>query len=54
MYTYKYKDLALALYESLIPDPFYIELLREIPGGQQEKQEALMRYMDYSMTESEK
>ncbi|MFC0517004.1 GNAT family N-acetyltransferase [Mucilaginibacter angelicae] len=54
MYPYKYKDLALALYEALIPDPFYIELLREIPGGQQEKQEALMKYMDYSMTESEK
>jgi GNAT superfamily N-acetyltransferase len=54
MYAYKYKDLALALYEALIPDPFYIELLREIPGGQQEKQEALMRYMDYSMTEGER
>lgn len=54
MYTYKYKDLAVALYEALIPDPFYIELLREIPGGQQEKQNALMRYMDYSMAEGEK
>jgi hypothetical protein len=54
MYTYKYQDLALTLYEALIPDPFYIELLRSIPGGQQEKQDTLMRYMDYSMTESEK
>jgi GNAT superfamily N-acetyltransferase len=54
MYTYKYQDLALALYEALIPDPFYIELLRSIPGGQQKKREALMKYMDYSMTESEK
>ncbi|QTE36707.1 GNAT family N-acetyltransferase [Mucilaginibacter gossypii] len=54
MYTYKYKDLALALYEALISDPFYIELLREISGGEPEKREILMRYMDYSMTEGEK
>ena len=54
MYTYKYKELASALYEALIPDPFYIELLRDIPGGKPEKQEILMRYMDYSMTEAEK
>jgi len=53
MYTYKYQDLALALYEALIPDPFYIELLRDIPGGEQKKQEILMRYMDYSMKEGE-
>jgi hypothetical protein len=54
MYTYKYKELASALYEALIPDPFYIELLRDIPGGEPEKREILMRYMDYSMTEAEK
>lgn len=54
MYTYKYKDLASALYEALIPDPFYVELLRDIPGGEPEKREILMRYMDYSMTEGEK
>ncbi|QEM12086.1 GNAT family N-acetyltransferase [Mucilaginibacter rubeus] len=54
MYTYKYQDLASALYEALIPDPFYIELLRDITGSEQEKQEILMRYMDYSMTEAEK
>jgi len=54
MYTYKYKELASALYEALIPDPFYIELLRDIPGGEPEKRETLMRYMDYSMTEGEK
>jgi GNAT superfamily N-acetyltransferase len=54
MYTYKYKELASALYEALIPDPFYIELLRDIPGGEPEKREILMRYMDYSMIESEK
>lgn len=54
MYTYKYKELASALYEALIPDPFYIELLRDIPGGEPEKQEILMRYMDYSMIEGEK
>ncbi|HEX8024071.1 hypothetical protein, partial [Mucilaginibacter sp.] len=53
MYTYKYKELASALYEALIPDPFYIELLRDIPGGEQKKQEILMRYMDYSMKECE-
>ncbi|WDZ99600.1 GNAT family N-acetyltransferase [Mucilaginibacter sp. SJ] len=54
MYTYKYKDLAFALYEALIPDPFYIELLREILGGEPEKREILMKYMDYSMKEGEK
>jgi ribosomal protein S18 acetylase RimI-like enzyme len=54
MYTYKYKELASALYEALIPDPFYIELLRDIPGGEPEKREILMRYMDYSMAEGEK
>lgn len=54
MYTYKYKELASVLYEALIPDPFYIELLRDIPGGEQERQQILMRYMDYSMAEGEK
>ncbi|MGF7074077.1 hypothetical protein FHW88_001987 [Mucilaginibacter sp. SG538B] len=38
MYTYKYKDLALALYEALIPGPFYVELLQNIPGSKREKQ----------------
>ncbi|WP_121812688.1 GNAT family N-acetyltransferase [Mucilaginibacter kameinonensis] len=54
MYTYQYKELALALYEALIPDPFYVELLRGGYGDEDDKQEILMRYMDYSMTEGEK
>gem|GEM_PF-6688463 len=38
MYTYKYKDLALALYEALIPGLFLCRLLRNIPGSKREKQ----------------
>lgn len=54
MYAYKYKDIALALYEALIPDPFYIELLRDNPNNEYTRRERLMKYMDYSMTEGEK
>lgn len=53
MYTLKYNDFALALYEALLADPFYIELLRAVPGGDEARQHALMMYLDYSITEAE-
>jgi GNAT superfamily N-acetyltransferase len=52
MYTFKYQNLAQALYSALENDPFYITLLSSIPG-EAEKRNALIKYMDYSMTEAE-
>ncbi|SEP11874.1 Acetyltransferase (GNAT) family protein [Mucilaginibacter sp. OK283] len=51
MYTLKYKEFSEALYQALEADPFYIALLRFIPGND-EKQDALIKYLDYSMYEA--
>jgi len=53
MYTLKYQEFSEALYQALQPDPFYIRLLQSIPGDN-EKREALISYLDYSMYEAEK
>jgi GNAT superfamily N-acetyltransferase len=52
MYTFKYQTLAEALYGALENDPFYISLLSSI-SDEAEKRNALIKYMDYSMTEAE-
>ncbi|MCS3736216.1 GNAT family N-acetyltransferase [Mucilaginibacter dorajii] len=52
MYISKYQPLAEALNSALENDPFYITLLSWIPG-EAEKRNALIKYMDYSMTEAE-
>lgn len=52
-YTFTYRTLSEALYESLIDDPFYITLEKAIRGTQLEKKEMMLRYMDYSMIEAE-
>ncbi|MEQ9413325.1 MAG: GNAT family N-acetyltransferase [Cyclobacteriaceae bacterium] len=52
-YTFTYRILSEALYESLTDDPFYITLEKAIEGTQLEKKEMMLRYMDYSMVESE-
>lgn len=53
-YTFKHRLLSEALYESLIPDPFYLMLERTAVGDSLQKKEALMRYLDYSIVEGEK
>ena len=53
VYQYKYHDFAEALYDALIPDPFYMTLENSIPGSPATKREAMLRYLDYSMIEGE-
>lgn len=52
-YTFSYRTLSEALYQSLIDDPFYITLEKAIEGSKLEKKERMLRYMDYSMMEAE-
>jgi len=52
-YTFTYRKISEALYESLVEDPFYITLEKAIEGNKLEKKEMMLRYMDYSMVESE-
>ncbi|MFZ1807345.1 MAG: GNAT family N-acetyltransferase [Cyclobacteriaceae bacterium] len=52
-YTFTYRKISEALYESLIDDPFYITLEKAIAGSKLEKKEMMLRYMDYSMMEGE-
>ena len=52
-YKFKFRELAEALYDSLIADPFYLTLEKTVSGSNQERREAILRYMDYSMVEGE-
>lgn len=52
-YKFKYREFAEALYDALIPDPFYITLENQVQGDSLMKKEAMLRYFDYSMIESE-
>ncbi|UOB18934.1 GNAT family N-acetyltransferase [Abyssalbus ytuae] len=52
-YLFKYRNLSEVLYDSLIPDPFYFTLEQTVSGNNGEKREAVLRYMDYSIIESE-
>jgi GNAT superfamily N-acetyltransferase len=51
MYTFSYKDLATSLYDALLTDPFYIRLLQSVADSH-ENQQALIKYMDYSIVEA--
>jgi len=53
VYQCKYRDFAEALYDALIPDPFYMTLENSVPGSPATKREAMLRYLDYSMIEGE-
>lgn len=52
-YAFTYRTLSEALYHSLIDDPFYFTLEKSISGNKLEREEMMMRYMDYSMLEGE-
>lgn len=52
-HTIKYLDLSSALYEALITDPFYFRLEKSVVGDKEQKREAIIRYMDYSMIEGQ-
>ncbi|HWZ03014.1 MAG TPA: GNAT family N-acetyltransferase [Mucilaginibacter sp.] len=53
MYTFKYKEVAEALHDALIFDPFIITIAQQVPGSASDKQLALTSYMDYSIIEAE-
>jgi GNAT superfamily N-acetyltransferase len=52
-YIYTYRKLAERLYNALIPDPFYYTLENQVDGNSAARKEAMLRYFDYSMIESE-
>jgi hypothetical protein len=52
-YLFKYRELSEALYDSLVAVPFYITLEKTVLGNKDEKREAILKYMDYSMIEGE-
>ena len=51
-YPYMNKMIALALYEALTKDPFYITMEQTASGDAAESKEAMLTYMDYSMKEA--
>ncbi len=52
-YQFKYRELAEALYNALKDDPFYSTMENSVSGDAVSKREAMLTYMDYSMTEAE-
>lgn len=50
-YIFKYRDFAEALYDALLPDPFYRTMENSIPGDTMIRKEKMLRYFDYSMIE---
>ena len=50
-YVFKYRDFAEALYDALLPDPFYRTMENSIPGDTMIRKEKMLRYFDYSMIE---
>jgi Acetyltransferase (GNAT) family len=53
VYSFKYPLFAEALYQALLPDPFYVAMENSVKGNSIAKGEAMLRYMDYSMVEAE-
>lgn len=54
VYTFYYnKNIAQALYLSLLEDAFYIELEKNIAADPAVRREGMLRYYDYSMREAE-
>ena len=52
-FIFRYRNYAKAIYQSLINDAFYMAMENSVGNGQS-SQEAMLRYMEYSMTEAEK
>jgi GNAT superfamily N-acetyltransferase len=52
-YIFKYKEISESLYDALAEDPFYYTLEKAIQGNSEEKKEAMLKYLDYSMIEGE-
>jgi len=52
-YTFRYKNYAEALYDSLREDAFYLTLEKSIEDPVSAKV-AMLKYLDYSIVESEK
>ncbi len=50
-YQFKYRPLALALYEALTEDAFYVAMEASASGSPLQRKEAMLRYYDYSMQE---
>lgn len=50
-YHFKYRPLALALYEALNEDAFYVAMEESASGSPLQRKEAMLRYYDYSMQE---
>ena len=53
-YPFKYRPLALALYEALTEDAFYVAMENGTAGSPVQRREAMLRYYDYSMQEGRK
>ena len=53
-YQMTYRNISQALYLSLNKDPFYIELESSIADDPVVRQEAMLKYFDYSMKEGQK
>lgn len=53
-YQFKYRPLALALYEALTEDAFYVAMENGAAGSPAQRKEAMLRYYDYSMQEGRK
>ncbi len=51
-YPFMNKEIALALYEALTEDPFYITMEKHSSTDAAAAKEAMLRYMDYSMKEA--
>lgn len=52
-FIFKYRNYAKAIYQSLVNDAFYIAMEDSVGNGQSSR-EAMLRYMEHSMTEAEK
>ncbi|PID40280.1 MAG: hypothetical protein CR984_04040 [Proteobacteria bacterium] len=51
-YTFKYRQLAEALYDSLTEDAFYIAMENSLAEKPSLRRETMLRYYDYSMREA--
>lgn len=47
-YRFKYRPLALALYEALSEDAFYVAMEKSASGSLLQRKAAMLRYYDYS------
>ncbi|MET1257357.1 GNAT family N-acetyltransferase [Aliikangiella maris] len=53
-YQLKFPDLSQALYRALSKDAFYVTLQESIEGDAKQKKQAMLAYMDFSISEAQK